>query len=98
MTERARKLRAQYALQAHSLRTRIELRVNRIPTAVRKANMGDLFLKYEEMRLAKARKQEVEETKVEDHSQPGPKIETTQDPKNTTSSAPTKTRGTKRKR
>ncbi|KAI4189551.1 MAG: hypothetical protein L6R41_001405 [Letrouitia leprolyta] len=46
VTERARKLRAQYALQAQSLRTRIELRVNRIPTAMRKAKMGDLYEKY----------------------------------------------------
>ncbi|KAL8717601.1 MAG: hypothetical protein Q9225_005171 [Loekoesia sp. 1 TL-2023] len=46
ITERARKLRAQYALQAQSLRTRIELRVNRIPTAMRKANMGELYEKY----------------------------------------------------
>ena len=48
VTERARKLRAQYALQAQSLRTRIELRVNRIPTSIRKANMGELFAKYQE--------------------------------------------------
>ncbi|KAI4177928.1 MAG: hypothetical protein LQ343_000012 [Gyalolechia ehrenbergii] len=46
VTERARKLRAQYALQAQSLRTRIELRVNRIPTAMRKAKMGELYEKY----------------------------------------------------
>ena len=46
VTERARKLRAQYALQAQSLRTRIELRINRIPTSLRKANMGELFEKY----------------------------------------------------
>ena len=49
VTERARKLRAQYALQAQSLRTRIELRVNRIPTALRRANMGEVFAKHEEM-------------------------------------------------
>ncbi|MCJ1324025.1 hypothetical protein MMC10_000687 [Thelotrema lepadinum] len=48
ITERARKLRAQYALQAQSLRTRVELRVNRIPTALRKANMGELLQKYVE--------------------------------------------------
>ena len=48
VTERARKLRAQYALQAQSLRTRVELRVNRIPTALRKANMGELLQKYVE--------------------------------------------------
>ncbi len=49
VTERARKLRAQYALQAHSLRTRIELRMNRIPASLRKANMGELLEKYMQM-------------------------------------------------
>lgn len=48
VTERARKLRAQYMLQAQGLRTRIEIRVNRIPTGLRKAKMGDLLLKYNE--------------------------------------------------
>lgn len=56
VTERARKLRAQYALQSQSLRTRIELRVNRIPTSLRKANMGELFAKYQE------RKQQAQQT------------------------------------
>ncbi|CCU81303.1 contains a borealin domain/predicted protein/conserved in related fungi [Blumeria hordei DH14] len=46
ITERARKLRAQYMLQAQGLRTRIEIRVNRIPTALRQAKMGDLLRKY----------------------------------------------------
>lgn len=46
VTERARKLRAQYMLQAQGLRTRIEIRVNRIPMALRKANMGELLLKH----------------------------------------------------
>ncbi|KAL5338911.1 Borealin N terminal-domain-containing protein [Aspergillus crustosus] len=46
ITERARKLRAQYALQAQDLRARIERRVNRIPTALRKANMGELLEKH----------------------------------------------------
>ncbi|KAF9882804.1 hypothetical protein FE257_005136 [Aspergillus nanangensis] len=46
ITERARKLRAQYALQANDLRTRIERRVNRIPVALRKANMGELLEKH----------------------------------------------------
>ena len=50
MTERARKLRAQYALQAQSLHTRIGLRINRIPTALRKVNMGELFAKQEDAR------------------------------------------------
>ncbi|KAI9935026.1 hypothetical protein ASPWEDRAFT_44599 [Aspergillus wentii DTO 134E9] len=46
ITERARKLRAQYALQANDLRARIERRVNRIPVALRKANMGELLEKH----------------------------------------------------
>ncbi|KAL4900729.1 hypothetical protein BDW74DRAFT_170686 [Aspergillus multicolor] len=46
LTERARKLRAQYALQAQDLRARIERRVNRIPLALRKANMGELLEKH----------------------------------------------------
>ncbi|KFZ24558.1 hypothetical protein V502_00974 [Pseudogymnoascus sp. VKM F-4520 (FW-2644)] len=33
---------------AQGLRTRIEIRVNRIPTGLRKAKMGDLLLKYNE--------------------------------------------------
>ncbi|KAI9052688.1 hypothetical protein LZ554_002966 [Drepanopeziza brunnea f. sp. 'monogermtubi'] len=48
ITERARKLRAQYNLQAQGLRTRIEIRVNRIPMALRRAKMGDLQIKYSE--------------------------------------------------
>ncbi|KAH7398062.1 Borealin N terminal-domain-containing protein [Cadophora sp. MPI-SDFR-AT-0126] len=48
ITERARKLRAQYNLQAQGLRTRIEIRVNRIPMALRRAKMGDLSMKYSE--------------------------------------------------
>ncbi|OAA53780.1 Borealin-lik [Niveomyces insectorum RCEF 264] len=46
VTERARKLRAQYHLQAQGLRTRIEIRINRIPMALRKVKMGDLLQKY----------------------------------------------------
>ncbi|EER37041.1 conserved hypothetical protein [Histoplasma capsulatum H143] len=46
VTERARKLRAHYALQAQDLRGRIERRINRIPTALRKEKMGDLLAKY----------------------------------------------------
>lgn len=46
VTERARKLRAQYNLQAQGLRTRIEIRVNRIPMALRRAKMGELENKY----------------------------------------------------
>ncbi|TAQ87377.1 hypothetical protein B7494_g4293 [Chlorociboria aeruginascens] len=46
VTERARKLRAQYMLQTQGLRSRIQIRVNRIPMALRRANMGELLLKY----------------------------------------------------
>ncbi|KAH8820298.1 Borealin N terminal-domain-containing protein [Xylogone sp. PMI_703] len=46
ITERARKLRAQYALQAQGLRTRIEIRVNRIPMSLRKVKMEELVKKY----------------------------------------------------
>ncbi|KAE8143404.1 Borealin N terminal-domain-containing protein [Aspergillus pseudotamarii] len=46
ITERARKLRAQYALQANDLRARMERRINRIPIALRKVNMGELLEKY----------------------------------------------------
>ncbi|EED13241.1 conserved hypothetical protein [Talaromyces stipitatus ATCC 10500] len=46
ITERARRLRAQYALQAQDLRSRIERRVNRIPMALRKTLMGTLLDKY----------------------------------------------------
>ncbi|OAA64936.1 Borealin-lik [Cordyceps fumosorosea ARSEF 2679] len=46
ITERARRLRAQYHLQAQGLRSRIEIRINRIPTALRKMKMGDLLIKY----------------------------------------------------
>ncbi|KXL44218.1 MAG: hypothetical protein FE78DRAFT_71928 [Acidomyces sp. 'richmondensis'] len=43
ITDRARKLRAQYSLQAQSLRMRLEMRVNRIPLALRKRTMGELL-------------------------------------------------------
>lgn len=48
VTERARRLRAQYHLQAQGLRSRVEIRLNRIPTALRRATMGELLLKYAE--------------------------------------------------
>ncbi|PLN75417.1 hypothetical protein BDW42DRAFT_180765 [Aspergillus taichungensis] len=47
ITERARKLRAQYALQTNDLRARIERRINRIPIALRNANMGELWEKHQ---------------------------------------------------
>ncbi|OTA52822.1 hypothetical protein K449DRAFT_470294 [Hypoxylon sp. EC38] len=45
ITERARRLRAQYNIQAQQLRSRVEMRVNRIPTSLRKAKMGELLSK-----------------------------------------------------
>ncbi|EGP91535.1 unnamed protein product [Zymoseptoria tritici ST99CH_1A5] len=42
LTERARKLRAQTALQAQGLRARLEMRVNRIPQGLRKRNIQEL--------------------------------------------------------
>lgn len=46
MTERARKLRAQYALQAQGLRARLEMRINRIPQSMRKMKMEDLVNRH----------------------------------------------------
>ncbi|KAK7430884.1 hypothetical protein QQZ08_002674 [Neonectria magnoliae] len=57
ITERARRLRAQYNLQAQGLRSRIEIRVNRIPVSQRKVKMGDILLRYleqEEKRSARS--------------------------------------------
>ncbi|CAI4216370.1 unnamed protein product [Parascedosporium putredinis] len=48
VTERARRLRAQYNLQAQGLRSRVEIRVNRIPISLRKMTMGDLVAKFEQ--------------------------------------------------
>ncbi|KAL3417626.1 hypothetical protein PVAG01_10636 [Phlyctema vagabunda] len=49
VTERARRLRQQYSAQAQDLRIRIERRVTRIPTHLRRANMGELLRKYNEL-------------------------------------------------
>ncbi len=46
VTERARKLRAQYMLHAQGLRSRLEMRINRIPQGLRSANIQDLISKY----------------------------------------------------
>lgn len=48
ITERARKLRAQYGLHTQGLRSRLEIRVNRIPQALRTTNIMDLINKYSE--------------------------------------------------
>ncbi|KAL2212250.1 hypothetical protein CC79DRAFT_1329560 [Sarocladium strictum] len=45
ITERARRLRAQYHLQAQGLRSRIEIRINRIPMSLRRMKMSDLLQK-----------------------------------------------------
>ncbi|PHH59700.1 hypothetical protein CDD81_2646 [Ophiocordyceps australis] len=47
VTERARRLRAQYSIQAQNLRSRVEIRVNRIPLSLRRMKMGDLLAKYQ---------------------------------------------------
>ncbi|RDA83001.1 hypothetical protein CP532_4386 [Ophiocordyceps camponoti-leonardi (nom. inval.)] len=54
VTERARRLRAQYNLQAQGLRSRVEIRVNRIPRSLRKLKMGDLLLKHLEQEQSRA--------------------------------------------
>ncbi|ETS86753.1 hypothetical protein PFICI_00581 [Pestalotiopsis fici W106-1] len=55
ITERARRLRAQYNIQAQQLRSRVEMRVNRIPTAMRKLKMGDLMAKHSEPQKTRTR-------------------------------------------
>ncbi|KAI1304776.1 hypothetical protein F5Y03DRAFT_167977 [Xylaria venustula] len=42
ITERARRLRSQYNIQAQQLRSRVEMRVNRIPTTLRRLKMEEL--------------------------------------------------------
>lgn len=54
ITERARGLRAHYALQCADLRARIERRINRIPMALRKANMGEILERHSLQALPKA--------------------------------------------
>lgn len=46
MTERARKLRAEYAEHASSLRLRLEMKVNKIPVGLRNRKMGDLLEEF----------------------------------------------------
>ena len=47
VTERARRLRAKYALDAQSLRSRLERRIRAIPQSLRAAKIGDLVDKYD---------------------------------------------------
>lgn len=76
VTARARKLRAQYALQAQGLRTRIEIRVNRIPLSLRKANMQALMEKY----AAEAEEKEDVVAKMSSAAQPTAASKATQGP------------------
>ncbi|CAZ81833.1 unnamed protein product [Tuber melanosporum] len=46
ITERARKLRAQYTMQARSLKQRIEMRINRVPKKLWGMKMGDLLAQH----------------------------------------------------
>lgn len=97
VTERARKLRAQYALQAQSLRTRVELRVNRIPKILRTAKMVDLLLKYAEA----TRQEEKAATKPTGQLAPSDTIRkgtTVNEPKPVMPATATQQRGTKRTR
>ncbi|PWW79188.1 hypothetical protein C7212DRAFT_349160 [Tuber magnatum] len=46
ITERARKLRAQYTMQARSLKQRVEMRINRVPKKLWGMKMGDLLAQH----------------------------------------------------
>ncbi|KAH7270226.1 Borealin N terminal-domain-containing protein [Fusarium redolens] len=57
ITERARRLRAQYNYMATTVRSRIEMRLNRVPMSMRNIKMGDLLQKtldQEQQRAAKS--------------------------------------------
>ncbi|KAL8905207.1 MAG: hypothetical protein Q9171_006764 [Xanthocarpia ochracea] len=98
ITERARKLRAQYVLQAQNLRMRIELRVNRIPTAMRKANMGDLYEKYLESTKKQISEDETQQVaaRTEAANRPSPTKVTVFSPQKQLEPTPLPPSGTKR--
>lgn len=48
VTDRARRLRAQYNQQAQTLRSRIQMRVNRVPRSLLKMTMADLVARATE--------------------------------------------------
>jgi len=48
VTERARQLRAHYALQCSDLRARIERRINRVPIGLRDTKMGELMAQHQD--------------------------------------------------
>ncbi|KAG5980518.1 hypothetical protein E4U55_003933 [Claviceps digitariae] len=54
ISERARRLRAQYQLQAQGLRSRIEIRINRIPMSLRKLKISELLQRYAEQEQGRA--------------------------------------------
>ncbi|KAJ9631650.1 hypothetical protein H2203_000049 [Taxawa tesnikishii (nom. ined.)] len=72
ITERARKLRAQYALQAQGLRARLEMRVNRIPQALRKTKMQDLVDKYAQQQQQQKSAASLNKAAVRDFAPPVP--------------------------
>lgn len=104
VTERARKLRAQYTLQAQSLRNRIDLRINRIPKSLRTANMGELFSKYQENKnkTSKTNPLNINPPSQEDVAEPIVEPISIEAPaerlNNIRTTASNRTRGTKRKR
>ncbi|KAL2685189.1 hypothetical protein Neosp_006285 [[Neocosmospora] mangrovei] len=54
ITERARRLRAQYSFMATTVRSRVEMRINRIPMSMRNVKMGDLLQKFLEQEQQRA--------------------------------------------
>ncbi|KAI1058662.1 hypothetical protein LB506_000260 [Fusarium annulatum] len=57
LEKRARRLRAQYNYMATTVRSRIEMRLNRVPMSMRNMKMGDLLQKFmdqEQQRAAKS--------------------------------------------
>jgi hypothetical protein len=81
VTERARRLRSEYGLQSQNLRSRLEMRINRIPRALRTANIEELVEKYS---------QSLEEAKRK------PATKAAQHAYQLTSSSPSRARGVKR--
>ncbi|MCJ1263122.1 hypothetical protein MMC22_002992 [Lobaria immixta] len=97
VTERARKLRAQYALQAQSLRTRIELRINRIPKSLRSANMGELVAKHLEKKKEADSPRPLESEFSKPQSKQPQAERSLPIPDNTKPASTARLRGTKRK-
>ncbi|GME54895.1 uncharacterized protein LTHEOB_12122 [Neofusicoccum parvum] len=86
ITDRARKLRSQYGLLAQGLRSRLEMRVNRIPTALRKTNIMDLVEKYSDQPRA--------EPPTSTIARPTPSVHLK--PSGSTQASPVQKRGAKR--